>query len=260
MIHGEERTISLLSKLVSSGNLPHALLFSGGDSEYKKRVAGSFASFLLEGGEKKSFSEFFKKNCVCKSCEYVSYGTHPDFARLADSPVSIGKIRDLKNSFALASYFGGRKIAVIENAGTLNKEAANAFLKLLEEPRGDAIFILLAPAHSRLLPTIYSRAVEIRFPVRYVGAKEYDERLKVFEGASLYRKLLEARNYTLENKKDLEKMLDFWLLKLRNAMIQGETSESVDLIKRIFEVKVRLCTTNMNPALLMEELSVSSFS
>lgn len=274
MTYGEERTISLLSKLVSSGDLPHALLLSGGDTEYKKKVANSCAGFLLHGGEKENFSDFLKKSCACKSCEYVSYGTHPDFARLADSPVSIGKIRDLKSSFALAPYLGGRKIAVIENAETFNREAANAFLKLLEEPRGDAVFILLAPARSSLFSTIYSRVVEIRFPARSVGVteveipKEYDEHLKVFEGNSLYRKLLKARNYTLQNKEDVGKMLDFWLLKLRHDMIQEEMSERrgpreagatrIDLIKRIFAVKVRLHTTNMNPALLMEELSVSS--
>lgn len=260
----EEPTISLLSKLAISGNLPHALVFSGGAGEYKKRVASLFASWLLHTGVKENFLDFFQKSCACRLCECIVHGIHPDFVRIDESPVPIQKIRDLKRVFSLAPFVAQRKIAVIEHAETLHKEAANAFLKLLEEPRGEAVFILLANARSNLLPTIYSRAVEIRFPhvssfeVEEAIAQKYREFSEVFAGATLYQKFMEARKYTLASKEDLLKMLDLWLCELRNDVRSKEFGHSLDLMHRIFQVKSLLVTTHMNPELLMEELSMQS--
>ena len=60
LIH--EKTVTLLSNLVSSGNLPHALLFTGPDGANKREIAIEFAKYLFHGGGR--FNEFYKKKCM----------------------------------------------------------------------------------------------------------------------------------------------------------------------------------------------------
>lgn len=244
-------TALLLSKLVSSGNLPHALLFTGLCGSTKKEMALGFSRWLFHGlGE---LSEFIEGNCACDSCDKIGMGIHPDFFVLDSSPVKIEEIRSLKNKLSSSPFFSDRKIAVISNAESMKVEAANSLLKLLEEPRGNALIILIAPFRSRLLPTIVSRALEVKFPHTRADSSEFRETIEALERGSLHQKFAIAQRYNLQNKAELMRMLDAWIAKMRDGLFGECGKNNLFSIKKILKVKKIILTTNASPELLIEE-------
>ncbi|RGP35613.1 DNA polymerase III subunit delta' [Pseudotabrizicola alkalilacus] len=76
--------------------------------------------------------------------------------------IRVDEVRKMKSFFALSAADGGRRVAIIDAADDLNTGAANALLKLLEEPPADVTFLVVAHQPHRLLPTIRSRCRELR--------------------------------------------------------------------------------------------------
>jgi DNA polymerase-3 subunit delta' len=108
----------------------------------------------------------------CASCALVAAGTHPDLILAArpedkvDLPIEI--VRELIEHLSLKPARGGRKVAILDHADDLNAEAANAFLKTLEEPPPGSILILIGgPTPERQFTTILSRCQVVPFsPLR----------------------------------------------------------------------------------------------
>jgi DNA polymerase-3 subunit delta' len=101
----------------------------------------------------------------CRSCRSIESGSHPDIIRIepAGSFIKIAQIRDLCDTLALKPYSARLRVVIINQAHTMNPSAANALLKMLEEPPDQTILILTAGQTSDLLPTIVSRCQQIRF-------------------------------------------------------------------------------------------------
>ena len=113
---------------------------------------------------------------TCTACRQVEAGTHPDFYESA-GPLKIGKAeealgfhegeemtsRDLVRQLSLQSYSGGFRVFVLGDVDFASMEAANALLKFFEEPPASVILLLTTPTPGRLLETIRSRLVELRF-------------------------------------------------------------------------------------------------
>ncbi len=76
--------------------------------------------------------------------------------------ISVDEVRRMKSFFTLSAADGGRRVAIIDAADELNPAAANALLKILEEPPRDATFLIVAHQPARLLPTIRSRCRALR--------------------------------------------------------------------------------------------------
>jgi DNA polymerase-3 subunit delta' len=76
--------------------------------------------------------------------------------------ITVDEVRRMKSFFALSAADGGRRAAIIDDADEMNPNAANALLKLLEEPPAGATFFLISHQPFRLLPTIRSRCRELR--------------------------------------------------------------------------------------------------
>ena len=76
--------------------------------------------------------------------------------------ITVDEVRRMKSFFALSAADGGRRAAIIDDADEMNSNAANALLKLLEEPPAGATFFLISHQPFRLLPTIRSRCRELR--------------------------------------------------------------------------------------------------
>jgi DNA polymerase-3 subunit delta' len=104
---------------------------------------------------------------ACPGCLQVEAGTHPDFIEVArpedkhELPIRV--IRDLCDEFGLKPGRGARKVAILDDADDLNDEAANAFLKTLEEPPPGAVLILIGTSAEVQLQTIVSRCQVVRF-------------------------------------------------------------------------------------------------
>ena len=82
-------------------------------------------------------------------------------AKLQDV-ISVDEVRKMKSFFTLSAADGGRRVAIIDAVDEMNPAAANALLKLLEEPPKSVTMFLISHQPARLLPTIRSRCRELR--------------------------------------------------------------------------------------------------
>ena len=85
-----------------------------------------------------------------------------DKAKKLKSEITVDEARKLKNFFALSAADGGRRVVIVDAADELNPNAANAVLKILEEPPENTVMLLISHQPSRLLPTIRSRCRSLR--------------------------------------------------------------------------------------------------
>ena len=160
MIIGHKKQWEYLVKAKKQGKIPQALLFSGEQNLGKKFLALEFVKLL--NCEKPNNN----KSCgICKNCQSIEKKIYPDLVMIEpiEKEIKIGQIRDLNKRLGLRSMSHGFKAIIIDNADLLNQEAQNAFLKLLEEPKGKTIFILVAEHQNKLFSTILSRTQILKF-------------------------------------------------------------------------------------------------
>jgi DNA polymerase III subunit delta' len=170
-IIGHSDSLAVLQRALHSERPPHAWLFIGPEGVGKAATAIEFAAALNCISETKPCGE-------CRPCRDTLAGRHPDVELVApggicDEPdhrehpdsrdLRICQIRRLERLLSLSPYAGGRRVAMVDAADTLRAEAANAFLKTLEEPPGESVIILLAEREERLPETVLSRCQKLRF-------------------------------------------------------------------------------------------------
>ena len=153
-----------LAQQIDSERLPHALLLAGPQAVGKRTFARALAARLLCRAPQ------YGAACgTCKSCQLLAAQSHPDWHWLAPEDkgkaIKIDRVRDLVEHMAQTAQQGGRKVAVIAPAEAMNRNAANALLKTLEEPAGTALLLLISDTPGRLLPTIRSRCQRLDFPI-----------------------------------------------------------------------------------------------
>lgn len=158
-IIGNERIAEMLEKNYKTDKLSHAYLFEGPEHIGKRTLALAFCWLLLDNN---------KKNIL----------ENPDLTVLnpsdSDKQITIGKIRELEKVLGLYPYCSKYKIAIIEQAEKMNKAAANALLKTLEEPSKTTILILLSSDSKNMPDTIKSRCQRIKFlPVKRKLLEEF---------------------------------------------------------------------------------------
>jgi|SRR5690554_2620982 len=100
----------------------------------------------------------------CQSCRLLASGHHPDLIKLEPEKglIKVKDIRRLVAFFVSTAHSGKHKLAVIADAETMNKAAANALLKVLEEPPASGLLILQTAQMHHLLPTIRSRCLQLQ--------------------------------------------------------------------------------------------------
>jgi DNA polymerase-3 subunit delta' len=159
-IIGQDRVIRLLRQALRHGRLPHALLFAGLDGVGKRRTALALARIL--NCESASSGDSCDR---CLSCRKTASGNHPDLLVVEREGqfIRIDRIRDIQRRLRFRPLEGRNRVILIHEAETMRTEAANALLKILEEPPPDNLFILTAPDSTALLPTIASRCLCLRF-------------------------------------------------------------------------------------------------
>jgi DNA polymerase III subunit delta' len=150
----------------TAGRLPHALLIHEARGAGGEWLAGWAARMVL-------CTNPAAAPCGrCASCERVLPGQHPDLITLRpleeSTQIRIEQVRELASELALTAHQGGYKVGILSPADTMNRFAANALLKTLEEPPRGTLLILVATQPSRLPATILSRCqrVRVRAPER----------------------------------------------------------------------------------------------
>lgn len=154
---GHTRIVKLLKRSLEAGRLSHAYLFEGIDGTGMKETALALVESVFRGE-----SEGCGKGT---SRRKIAEGNHPDIhlVQPEGTQIKIDQIRDLRKALSFRPYEANKKACIIEDAERMNVSAANAFLKTLEEPPGDALIILLTSHVESLLPTIRSRCQRISF-------------------------------------------------------------------------------------------------
>jgi len=161
---GQDRALRMIRGAMKSGRLAASYLFAGEDGIGKKFAALNLARALNcldpvdAGGARDACGR-------CASCRKIDSGSHPDFVLLApeNSLIKVEQVRRLEEALSYKSFEGGLKVAVVDEAETMNASAANAFLKTLEEPPPGSLIILVSSRPDKLPATIRSRCSRINF-------------------------------------------------------------------------------------------------
>lgn len=167
-IIGHEHQLELLEKDIKNNNLNHCYLFSGPDHIGKLEVAKTFAQILQC---KNNFCH------ECKICTEIKHGNHLDTIIYEDlnESIKIEQIREIISNINLTGQ-NKYKIVIMQNIERMTEQAANCFLKTLEEPPEKAIFILTTSNMRALLPTIISRVRLIEF--QHIAEEKLQNKLK----------------------------------------------------------------------------------
>lgn len=168
----------------AGGRLHHALLAAGPPGVGKGRFLEALAALLLCDTPRDGTA------CgECRSCRQHAAGSHPDCTVLSPDPlqraafsaypgqrcqqdgsrkkpasiISVDQVRELRQRLHASAHYGAYKLAILLPADALNTAAANALLKLLEEPPDNTVFLLLSQRSASLPATVRSRCQLLRF-------------------------------------------------------------------------------------------------
>ena len=169
-------SIALLQRSLERGRLGHAYLFHGGEAGALEGVARTLAKALnCANPPLRNAAGLSLDSCdTCLSCRKISADHHPDvmwvrpesksrvikIEQMVERP---GSLRPLLPAMHLKPTEARYKVGVIVAADRLNENAANAFLKTLEEPPASCVLILLTTEPQRILDTILSRCLRLNF-------------------------------------------------------------------------------------------------
>ena len=161
-ILSHEREVSILKRAVKGQRVAHAYLFAGIDGIGKRLAAKELGRALnCEGASKTLEGDSCGR---CASCTTFDTSANLNYMEIEPEGgyLKIDKIRDLQRA-ARHKMDTNTRVIVVNGADAMQKQAANAFLKTLEEPTPGTVIVLLSSRPSLLLPTILSRCQRINF-------------------------------------------------------------------------------------------------
>jgi len=180
-LHGHADAEATFLDAFNSGRLHHAWLITGPRGTGKATLAWRLARFLLATPAPEGDEGMFGAAPPPASLDITP--DHPVARRMLalsepglfllrrgpndkgdrlSADIRVNEVRKLKGFFALSSTDNGRRVVIVDAADEMNTAAANAVLKLLEEPPAGAVLLLVSHQPNRLLPTIRSRCRELR--------------------------------------------------------------------------------------------------
>ena len=155
---GNTKLCTTVQNFINEKRIPHAILIEGDYGTGKHTLAQYIAAATVCKGENAPCK-------ACNECHLAEINSHPDITPIkaedGKKNISVSQIRTLRNDAFIKPHQAEKRIFIIDNADTLNEQAQNALLKVLEEPPKTVMFILIAENKSSLLDTIISRCVTL---------------------------------------------------------------------------------------------------
>jgi DNA polymerase-3 subunit delta' len=179
---GQPSVVAMLARALREDRLSHAYLFVGPAHVGKATAARELAMALNCRGEEPPCHR-------CRQCHLIDVGRHPDVeligvGGLCEEPdhrdhrtdgskdIRICQVRRLQRLLSRAPFEGRCRVAIVDPADALNVEAANAFLKTLEEPPASVVLVLVTSREEALPPTVLSRCRRVPFRLMAVADVE----------------------------------------------------------------------------------------
>ena len=253
-----------------AARLPHSSLLSSTPGLGAEHLANWMAALAL--------CETPERPCgVCASCLLLKADTHPDYhlVKLEEDAqqIKVDQVRELIAMLALKSYRGGYKVGVIEGAEALNMNAANAFLKTLEEPAANTLLVMIARPTHRLSLAGGAPLLALELQASGLAALESDmqDALRAI-GAGAVDVTLLADQWARSNLPLRIAWLENWITRRVHTYLGEEnsdqTAERVRLPAALLKPKIRalfelldaardmrrLASTGMNQQLALEAL------
>lgn len=173
MIVGQDKAIGRFLDAWSTRRLHHAWLLAGPRGVGKSSFARAAACRVLADAAGPVMGEGLDVPADHPVAHLLAAGSHPDFRWLKREPndkgdalrrsITVGQVRKLGQFLTTTKSLSPWRAIVIDSVDDLENEGANALLKMLEEPPADTVFLLVAHAPGRLLPTIRSRCRRLDF-------------------------------------------------------------------------------------------------
>lgn len=221
-IIGQDKAVKILLKTIQREKISSSYLFAGEAGIGKKYTAINFSKAvnclnrydnnrlttqlknIKEMSKMPIYTDYQRTDScdVCSSCKKIEKGVHPDFSLILpeSGQIRIEEIRRINELLFFKPFEGRKKIVIVDDADLMNQNAANAFLKTLEETPEDSLIILISSNPDRLPETIRSRCTRINFTPLSIR-KCMDVIEKVIEGSSI------AEQKTGIKLKDIEKSM-----------------------------------------------------
>lgn len=223
---GNEKVKEYLNSTIENKNISHSFIFVGKPGIGKKQFAHQYAEMIMC----LQYGKCDGNSVKCDSCIKFEGNANPDYAEITPDgkTLKIEQIRNLQARIVEKPITSRRKVYVIDDADLMSEESQNCLLKTLEEPPEYAVIILIVSNESRILPTIKSRCVIIKFQpltskeIKQVKPELSDDLIQLLEGS-----LLNAEN--IDQKKEQYAQLSNLVNVLENKQLV-EVFNSADLL------------------------------
>ncbi len=201
MILGQDKAVGQFRAAWDSGAMHHAWLLGGPRGVGKATFArAAVRRILADAAGPKLDLPGLDTPDDHRIARLIAAGSHPDLRNLerlenakTGNPfrnISVDQVRKLGELFSSTPFLSAWRAVVIDSVDDLEREGANALLKMLEEPPPNCLFLLVSHAPGRLLPTIRSRCRQLTFPAlgsdamtaileRELAQADGDERLRL---------------------------------------------------------------------------------
>lgn len=172
-LYGHDEAVDAFRESWTTGRLHHAWLISGKEGVGKALFADKAAlRILAEAAGPPIDAPGLDVPDDHPTARLIEAGSHPDMVRLERlvrdtgtdlaRSISVDQVRGLSRLFSTTASMSSWRVVIIDSIDDLERAAANALLKNLEEPPANSLFLLVSHAPERLLPTIRSRCRQLR--------------------------------------------------------------------------------------------------
>ena len=169
-LHGQDAALAVVRRALTSGRLAHGWLLTGPPGVGKATLAFRFARALIAGAE--ALDARLSMPPDHPLFRQVARGVHPDLTVLEAerdprtgrlrSEITVDVVRAATASLQMTAGAGGYRVAIVDGAEAMNRSAANALLKTLEEPPARSVLILVSHRPGSLAATVRSRCAKVR--------------------------------------------------------------------------------------------------